>query len=110
MLPNRGRERLRYAPAVTARHALAAVCLGWILLVSSGALAADAPAPAVEPRVDIFEYVVDGNSVLPALDIEQAVYPFLGEQRIAADVDRAREELERRYHARGYQTVQVRIP
>src|SRR5262249_39474639 len=59
---------------------------------------------------DILEYVVDGNSVLKIPDVEEAVYPFLGEQRTAADVDMAREELQRAYASRGFQTVQITIP
>ena len=62
------------------------------------------------PRFDIFEYVVDGNTVLDVPAIEEAVYPFLGEQRNAGDVDMARETLEKTYQMRGFQTVQVVIP
>lgn len=72
--------------------------------------AAPAAAPAADRRFDIFEYVVDGNTVLSPTDIETAVYPFLGESRNAADVDSAREALERVYREHGYQTVQVSIP
>jgi len=61
-------------------------------------------------RFDILEYVVDGNTVLSVPDIEEAVYPFLGEKRSAGDVDRARDALEHAYQARGFQTVQVVIP
>jgi hemolysin activation/secretion protein len=71
------------------------------------------PAPAMSPndrRFDILEYVVDGNTVLAVPDVEEAVYPFLGEGRNAADVDKARETLEQVYRAKGFQTVQVAIP
>jgi len=72
------------------------------------------PAPSAaqkpEPHFDILEFVIDGNTVLPAPALEEAVYPFLGEDRVAADVDRARDALERLYRERGYQTVQVSIP
>ncbi len=68
---------------------------------------ADAPA---DRRFDILEYVVDGNSVLSVLEVEEAIYPFLGEGRGAADVDMAREALENIYRSKGYQTVQVAIP
>lgn len=63
-----------------------------------------------EPHFDIFEFVIDGNTVLPQTDLEAAVYPFLGEDRVAADVDKARDALERLYRERGFQTVQVSIP
>jgi len=69
-----------------------------------------APAAAVAQHFDILEYVVDGNSALDVTAIEEAVYPFLGEQRTAGDVDMAREALEKAYQDKGYQTVQVVIP
>jgi hemolysin activation/secretion protein len=83
------------------------------------AMAAEEKAPATtqaaaaqksEPHFDILEFVIDGNTVLPAVDLEEAVYPFLGEDRVAGDVDKARDALERLYRERGFQTVQVSIP
>lgn len=59
---------------------------------------------------DILEYVVDGNTVLDVPEIEEAVYPFLGESRTADDVDKARGALQEVYQKRGFQTVQVSIP
>ncbi|HXJ01229.1 MAG TPA: ShlB/FhaC/HecB family hemolysin secretion/activation protein [Micropepsaceae bacterium] len=83
----------------------------------NAASAMSAPAAPAETnpnqaaqRFDIFEYVVDGNTVLDTPAIEEAVYPFLGEQKSAGDVDMAREALEKVYQMRGYQTVQVAIP
>jgi hemolysin activation/secretion protein len=67
-------------------------------------------AAAAEHHFDIMEYVVDGNTVLAVPDIEEAVYPFLGESRTTDDVDGARKALEQVYQSRGYQTVQVSIP
>jgi len=61
-------------------------------------------------KFDINEYVVDGNSVLSVPDIEEAVYPFLGEARTVSDIYRACGALEKIYETRGYQTVQVLIP
>ncbi len=72
--------------------------------------AAGKPDSAPPAQFDIFEYVVDGNTVLSTPEIEDAVYPFLGEARSSADVDKAREALERIYRERGFQTVQVVIP
>jgi len=75
---------------------------------------AQAAAPSAvqkpEPHFDILEFVIDGNTMLAALDVEEAVYPFLGEDRVAGDVDKARDALERLYRERGFQTVQVSIP
>ncbi len=60
--------------------------------------------------VDVNEYVVRGNSVLDARDIEESVYPFLGPQRSLADIEGARDALQQRYQAKGYQSVFVELP
>jgi hemolysin activation/secretion protein len=78
--------------------------------------AADSPQPVrkvdkpAERKFPILEYQVEGNTLLPATDIETAVTPFLGPGRSIRDVEAARRELEKRYHDRGYQTVLVNIP
>ncbi|MHB1215793.1 MAG: ShlB/FhaC/HecB family hemolysin secretion/activation protein [Thiobacillus sp.] len=69
-----------------------------------------APTEAQENRFNIFEYAVEGNTLLPVIAIEQAVYPHLGERRTIADVQSARESLERAYRDGGYPTVFVDIP
>ncbi len=46
----------------------------------------------------------------PQLDVEEAVYPFLGPNRTAADVEKARAALEKAYHDKGFQTVAVAVP
>lgn len=67
-------------------------------------------ARAGEDGFDIFEYVVEGNSVLEAGRIEEAVYPHLGEKRTVKDVEAARGALEKAYHDGGYLSVFVDIP
>ncbi len=61
-------------------------------------------------RFDIYEFEIDGNTVLPAEAIERAVYPFLGERRTADDVNAAVAALEKAYQDAGYLTVAVGIP
>jgi hemolysin activation/secretion protein len=58
----------------------------------------------------IREFRVSGGKQLKKLEIEQAVYPFLGPGRTANDVDQARAVLEKSYHDQGLQTVSVVIP
>lgn len=48
--------------------------------------------------------------MLPEVRIEEAVYPFLGEGKTIADVERARVALEQAYRDAGYLTVLVDIP
>ncbi len=58
----------------------------------------------------IREYRVEGARRLKNLEVEEAVYPFLGPARTPDDVEQARVALEKVYHAKGYQTVSVVVP
>ena len=58
----------------------------------------------------IREYRVEGARRLKNLEVEEAVYPFLGPGRTSGDVDKAREALEKVYHDKGFQTVTVLVP
>lgn len=69
-----------------------------------------AAVPADEPRFDIFEFQVDGNTVLDAEIIERVVYPFLGERRSFQDVEKAQLALQQAYRDRGFGTVTVDLP
>src|SRR5450830_13463 len=59
---------------------------------------------------DILEFQVEGNTKLSNVQIEAAVYPQMGEKKTIADVEKAREALEKAYHLAGYLTVLVDIP
>lgn len=79
----------------------------------AGALACAAALSATaQPAAtfDVFEYAVEGNTVLEAIDIERAVYPWLGEKKTADDVEKARAALEAAYHRNGYLSVSVVLP
>jgi hemolysin activation/secretion protein len=79
-----------------------ALCGGW-----AAAQQAAAPPP---PRFDVFEFRVEGNTVLETQRVERAVYPFMGGQRTVADVESARVALEAAYRDAGYGTVVVDTP
>jgi len=76
------------------------LALCWLTL---GALAQPAQAEGEPPArlVDVNEYFVRGNTVLDARAIEEAVYPFLGPQKTLADIEGARDALQKIYHGRG---------
>ena len=61
-------------------------------------------------QFDVFEYRVEGATLLPVTVVEQAVYAHMGERKTLSDVERARDALERAYHDAGYLTVLVSIP
>ncbi len=58
----------------------------------------------------IKEYRIVGARHLPRIEIEEAVYPFLGPGRTSEDVEQARAALEKAFQAKGYQTVSVQVP
>ncbi|MBX9964847.1 MAG: BamA/TamA family outer membrane protein [Burkholderiales bacterium] len=74
------------------------------------ALASQAEETADAAAFDVLEFVVDGNTVLEARDIERAVYPFLGPGKTIDDVESARAALESAYQRSGYLTVYVDVP
>lgn len=69
-----------------------------------------AQVPEKKDLFNIFEYVVNGNTVLSVTEVEKAVYPYLGENRSIDDVEKARTALETAFHKAGYLTVFVNIP
>ena len=71
---------------------------------------AEVAAEAAAEVFDVWEYQVEGNSLLPVQDIERAVYPHLGERKTIDNVTAAQQQLEALYHSRGYGTVLVDIP
>lgn len=80
-----------------------------------GNAATPAGAPAQKPaaasqRFDIDDFAVQGADTLPQSDIEEAIYPFLGPNKTADDVEKARAALEKAYHDKGFQTVSVAVP
>ena len=68
---------------------------------------------AAKPEPERFyfrEYRVEGAHKLSRIEVEKAVYPFLGPGRTEEDVEQARAALEKAYQANGYQTVSVQVP
>ncbi|MBY6239901.1 ShlB/FhaC/HecB family hemolysin secretion/activation protein [Methylosinus sp. Sm6] len=70
--------------------------------------AASKPAPPA--RFDIDDFAVEGAERLTQVEVEEAIYPFVGPRKTADDVEKARAALEKAYHDRGFQTVGVSVP
>jgi hemolysin activation/secretion protein len=92
-----------------------AASLSFVFLVAAASAKAESAADEVEedapkPVFDILEYRIEGNTVLPAIDVERAVYPYLGPGRTIDDVQAAAQALEKTYQTSGYLTVLVGIP
>lgn len=81
-------------------------------LLAAGLLGTALLASAAEPAAtfDLLEFAVDGNSVLAEIEIERAVYPWLGPGKSVADVEKARAALEAAYQQNGYLSVAVALP
>lgn len=73
-------------------------------------MAARAQVSATPERFFIQEYRVAGARSLARVDVEDAVYPFLGPDRTERDIEGARAALEKAYADAGYQTVGVAVP
>jgi hemolysin activation/secretion protein len=71
-------------------------------------LHASAAAPA--PRFDISRYVVQGNTLLPAAELEALLAPYRGPRRGFADVEHAVEALRKAYARHGFALVRVSLP
>lgn len=119
---DQGSNRASKFRIVNRNQPLFTIVLLWRLL-SISTIAAVAESPQTpqpsqtpeQPKADtrqiyIQEYRVQGAHLLTALEVEDAVYPYLGPGRTAEDVDQARAALEKAYQAKGYQTVSVQIP
>lgn len=74
------------------------------LSFAAAALAADAP------RFDVNRYQVEGNSILPAAEVEKLLAPFTSKAADFGMVQRAVEALEQAYRSRGYHAVKVVLP
>lgn len=53
---------------------------------------------------------MEGAHLLPRIEVEEAVYPFLGPGRTSDDINQARAALEKAYKDKGFQTVTVSAP
>ena len=76
----------------------------------ASAVAQEKAGSAAAERYFINEYRVAGARSLPRIDVEAAVYPFLGPGRTQQDIELARVALEKAYADAGYQTVGVSLP
>ena len=68
--------------------------------------AGDEVAAAFEIRA----FELSGNSIFPAEKLQEAVKAFTGAGKTAADVEKARDAVEKLYHDAGYPAVLVNIP
>ena len=101
---------------VTSLLALAALAGG---IFSAGAqeavaetYAADSTATQSHAALPVYirEYRVLDSHQLKPVEVQEAVYPYLGPGRTTDDVEHARAALEKAYKDKGFQTVSVQVP
>ena len=63
-----------------------------------------------EKRFQITSYLVEGSEILEQAKIDSVLEPYKGVDRKLSDIETARSELEKAYHAAGYPTVVVMLP
>ncbi|WP_349644587.1 MULTISPECIES: ShlB/FhaC/HecB family hemolysin secretion/activation protein [unclassified Bradyrhizobium] len=99
-------------PAEAAKQPAAEQVAAKDAAAAPGAPGAAAPQKPAGPlaRFDIDDFAVQGADTLPQIEIEEAIYPFLGPGKTAEDVEKARAALEKAYHDKGFQTVSVAVP
>jgi hemolysin activation/secretion protein len=78
---------------------------------SGAAASMQAAQAASQPTFFVKRYQIKGASgILNRGEVEDAVYPFMGPERTAGDVEQACAALEKAYQEKGYQTISVQIP
>lgn len=79
-----------------------------------GSIASTSPSwaenTAPKPVFYIKAFDVTGNTLLNRSAVEMAVYPYMGQAKSMDDIESARAELEKAYHAAGFATVLVNVP
>jgi hemolysin activation/secretion protein len=122
MRPSAPAPKLLFGSAARRLESLAALATAVALLLAGapargadgagppGAGVAEAATKPAPRTIDINEFRVDGASQLSAVDVEEALYPYLGPRRVLEDVEAARAALEKAYSNKGYQSVAVAIP
>ncbi len=77
---------------------------------SSGKETVSANASTEKAHFDVWEFRVEGASLLDQQLVERTVYPFLGSNRTIEDIEKAGKALQTVYRDAGYPTVIVNIP
>lgn len=91
------------------RAVIRTLLTAWCLQLA-WAQAQTAESTSAEPVFDVYEYAIEGNTVLSDAVIERAVMPYMGESRRFADIENARAALEKAYQDAGYLSVLVSLP
>lgn len=82
-------------------------------LEGTAATTEQAPVAKSEQQEQTFtikRFIIEGSSLFSPEELQRQVENFTGRRKTAADVEGARDALERYFHDQGYPTVMVNIP
>jgi hemolysin activation/secretion protein len=84
----------------------------WFVFTMGSCTGIALPASGTTPQQGLMinEFTVKGNHLLSELEVDTAIYPYLGPGQNVSSVDAARAALQKLYADKGYQTVAVEIP
>ena len=84
------------------------------ILFAGAGFAASAQDRAMEappaPKFEIRRFIVEGNTLLPAAEVQRLVAPHTGKDKDFGSVQQALDALQEAYQAVGYTAVRVMIP
>jgi hemolysin activation/secretion protein len=86
--------------------------LGCFFIALVGIVLSAARVNGADPETafTIRSFSVEGNTLFPGVVLQEVLKEHLGPKKTAADVEKARNALEKYYHDRGYPAVLVNIP
>lgn len=79
-------------------------CLSGLALITA------ATSTFADDGFTITRFEVEGNSLLPAEEVQRLLQPMSGPHRVYGDIQHALETLENAYRKAGYTAVQVNVP
>lgn len=98
-------------PYITQWFLLLLFILLFLLNLALTARAADAAVDEQQELIfPIRRFIVYGNTVFPRDTLRKLVDDLKGQEQSAADVEKARDRIEKYYHDNGYPTTMVNIP
>jgi hemolysin activation/secretion protein len=89
---------------------MAAIMFACIGIMPSLSQAVETYTTPTSPRFDIARFQIEGNTLIPAGELDAIVAPYTGKSKDFGDVQSAMQALQHAYQQLGYQAVRVILP
>jgi hemolysin activation/secretion protein len=89
---------------------MAAIMFACIGMMPSLSQAVETYTTPTSPRFDIARFQIEGNTLIPAGELDAIVAPYTGKSKDFGDVQSAMQALQQAYQQLGYQAVRVILP